>query len=77
MAAVAAHATPAHRDFASACWLGDGLAAALAEMIDDPQAVEQRIAAGHALIAARHAPVVISAQWLGRLLDAARPSGGV
>lgn len=69
--AVAACSVPSYGDFGAFCWLGDDIAGALAAMIADPRAAEQRIAAGQALVARRHAPAVIAAQWLGCLRDAA------
>jgi hypothetical protein len=69
--AVAAHPVPSYGDFGAFCELAGDLAGAVAAMVADPSGVHRRIAEGQALIARRHAPAVIAAQWLDRLRDAA------
>jgi hypothetical protein len=69
--AVAAHSIASYSDFGEFCWLGDDIVGAITAMIADPGAVERRITAGQALIARRHAPAAIAAQWLDCLSDGA------
>lgn len=67
--AVAAHRVPSYADFAPFCSLGEDIAGAIAAMIADPSAIEQRIAAGQAFVARRHAPAVMAEQWVECLRD--------
>ena len=74
--AVAACPVPSYAELGAGCWLGEDMAAALAAMIADPMAVERRIAEGQGLVARRHAPAAIAAQWFDRLQDAMTAGAG-